>query len=161
MGIPEEHWEIFTEFVNIYDAAWLGCKIEYTEGQVSATRPRYTGDRKNEIFDRGMPGPFDGFMAKVREYYEYFVDRAASFEFHGRPIKVLPPCGAGTDGLLTVAFDVRGNEILSDMYLDPDYYHQLMDFITEALITRIQAWRKYLGQEIRPQSGCFSMISFR
>jgi len=153
MGIPKGHWEIFTEFVNIYDATWLGCPIHYAEGQVSATRPRYTGDRKHEIFDCGMPGPFDGFMSKVKEYYEFFVDRATGYEFHGRPVKVLPPCALGTDGLLTVAFDIRGDEILSDMYLDSDYYHQLMGFVTEALIKRIKAWRNYLGMDRKPRSG--------
>ncbi len=43
MGIPESGWEVFVEFCNVVDAAWLGCAIHYPPGQVIASTPRYTG----------------------------------------------------------------------------------------------------------------------
>ena len=109
MGVPSGPWEICTEFVNVTEEAWLGCELRYPEGQVTATVPRYTGSRKNEIFDRGIPGPFDGILARVQEYHEYFMHRARTEEFHGRPVKVLPPCPLGTDGILTVGIGGRGS----------------------------------------------------
>ena len=50
------------------------------------------------------------------------------------------------------------------MYVDPDYYHQLMTFLTEAAITKIKAWRAYLGLEMQPRCGgiaddCIQLIS--
>jgi len=156
MGIPEQ-WDTFVEFCNVTEAGWLGCDIHYPQGQVIATTPRYTGDRKNEILDRGIPDPFSGIYATVKEYYEYFLARAIDYEFYDRPVRVqLPWTGLSTDGPLTVAMDVRGEEILTDMLLDPDYYHQLMTLIVEATITKVKAWRAYLGLEAKPQCGGFA-----
>lgn len=152
MGVPSQ-WDIYVEFVNIFEAAWFGCDIHYPVGQCTAATPRYTGDRRNEIFDKGIPEPFGGIMARIREYYEYFIDRAKNYEFHGRPVSIYPPSPLNTHGPLTIAVDLRGSDIFSDMLADEDYYHRLMDFITEAVITRILAWRKYLGIDLRPQSG--------
>ena len=157
MGVPEAGWDIGVEFANIYEAAWLGCDILYPTGQISATRPRYAGDCGNEIFEEGLPDPASGLMGRVWEYYEHFVKRARNFAFHGKPVKVGPPGPLiGTDGPLTVALDIRGDEIFSDMLADPDYYHRLMDFITTATIRRITAWRTRLGLPERPACGGFA-----
>jgi len=154
MGVPTAGWEIFVEFCNITEASWLGCQVVYPPGQVQATRPAYQGERKNAIFDRGMPEPFDGVYTMVREYYEYFLARAVDYDFYGKPVTIgLPNTGLGTDGPLTVALDVRGEEIFSDIYEDPDYYHQLMTFIVDATICKVQAWRAYLGIESCPTGG--------
>ena len=53
-------------------------------------RPCYTGKNKEAIFERGLPGPFDGFMGKHRDYHEYFVEKARTYEFCGRPVAVYP-----------------------------------------------------------------------
>ncbi len=66
------------------------------------------------------------------------------------------PCPRGTDGPLTVANGIRGPELFEDMLADEPYYHQLMDFVTEAIIQRILAWRMTLGLELRPTSGSFA-----
>ena len=145
MGIPENGWDIFTEFVNVTEENWLGAELYYPPNQVTATRPPYEGDRKNEIFERGIPDPFSGIFARVKEYYEYFQDRAKNYEFHGKPVKILPPCPVSTDGIFMVAFNLRGTDLLTDMVLDPDYFHALMKLVTEALILKIKAWRTYLG----------------
>jgi hypothetical protein len=156
MGIPEKCWEIGTEFVNVTDEGWLGCEVLYPEGQVTATVPRYTGSHKEEIFERGMPGPFDGILGRVREYYEYFIDKARNYEFHGRPVSIYPPCPIGTDGIFTVAMGVRGSELLEDMLNDEEYYHRLMTFLTDAIILKIRAWREYLGMDLLPKQGGYA-----
>jgi hypothetical protein len=150
MGIPASNWEIHAEFGNVWEEAWLGSEIIYPQGQVSATLPRFTGKRKEEVFERGIPGPFEGIMSQIREYYEYFLERSRNYEFHGRPVNVLAPYPVGTDGPFTVAIGVRGTELLEDMLLDEDYYHRLMDFVVEAIICRVRAWREYLGVELKP-----------
>lgn len=157
MGIPRDGWEVFVEFVNIHEAAWLGCEIVYAENQVPATRPRYTGSRKHELFERGIPDPFDGIYGQVKAFYEYFLERAKSCEFHEKPVRVaLPWAGFSTDGPLTLALDLCGDEILGDMLADPDYYHRLMEFIVEATLRRARVWRTYLGVDVRPQGGWFA-----
>ncbi|MCX7918186.1 MAG: hypothetical protein N3A72_00990 [bacterium] len=156
MGIPSSHWEVWTEFVNVTEEAWLGNELYYPPGQVTATRPRYTGDKKNEIFDRGIPDPFSGIFARVKEYHEYFIEKAKSFEFYGKPVKVLPPCPLATDGIFTVAFNIRGSELLEDIMLDAEYFHKLLTLVTDAIILKIKAWRKYLNVEMKPKSGAFA-----
>jgi len=153
MGVPAA-WPVAVEFHNVTEAAWLGCKLECLPGNCPATRHAYEGDRKEAIFERPMPGPFDGLFGTVREYYEYFVERASGYEFHGRPLEVAQPwVGLGTDGPLTLAFDLRGTELLEDMVVDEDYYHRLMDFLVTAAIDRVRVWREYLGVNPRPDGG--------
>lgn len=156
MGVPEKEWYIGLEFGNVYEEAWLGCEIVYPENQIATTRPRYAGDQKEAVFERGMPKPFDGFMGQIREYYEYCLERARSFDFHGRPVQVGAPVALNTDGPLTVANGIRGTQIFEDMLADEDYYHRLMELITSAIIQRIRAWRDYLGWEAKPQRGGFA-----
>jgi len=51
----------------------------------------------------------------------------------------------GTDGPLTVACNLRGaSEFLTDLIEDTDYALQLLDYVTEATILRIRAYRKVL-----------------
>ena len=156
MGIPEKEWLVCTEFVNVTEEAWLGNKLMYPEGQVTATVPSFTGSRKRQVFEQGIPDTFSGIFARVKEYNEYFVNRALNFEFHGRPVSVLPPCGISTDGIFTVAQELRGTEFLEDMMVDESYYHELMAFVTEAIVTKIKAWRNYLGLDARPKNGYFA-----
>lgn len=156
MGIPSKCWNIFTEFVNVYDAAWFGCDVVYPGGQVPVILHKYFGKHKQDVFERGMPKPFENIMAKIKEFYEYFVSRSKNYEFHGKPVNVLFPCPISTNGPLTIAYELRGEEIFSDIYLDPEYFHRLMDFITDASIKRIKAWRQYLGIEEKPARSCIT-----
>ena len=153
MGIPTSHWNIHLEFGNVYEESWLGCEIIYPEGQIATTVPRYRGDAGYALFERGLPGPFDGFMGKVREYYEFALQKSSQDEFYGRPVKITLPIPLGTDGPLTVANGLRGAQLFEDMLMDEDYYHKLMSFVTEAIIARIRAWREYLGLDPRPTCG--------
>lgn len=43
-----------------------------------------------------------------------------------------------------------------DIYEDPEYARELLDFITEATITRIKAWRQFMGQPERTPSWGFT-----
>jgi len=156
MGIPAESWKIMLEFGNVYEESWLGCEIVYPEGQIATTRPRYAGEAKYEILERGIPGPFDGFMGHIREFYEYCVARASREGFHDKPVHISPPVPLGSDGPLTVANGIRGTAIFEDMLTDEDYYHQLMQLVTTAIITRIRAWREYLGLDPKPTRGWFA-----
>lgn len=152
MGIPDEHWEVAPFFANIIDEAWFGCEIAYLDGQPATTRPRFAGKHKFEVLERGIPGPFDGILGKIRAYYEIFKDLAANREFYGRPVKIGLP-QLGFDGILTVANGIRGPEILEDLLKDEDYYHALMNLVTEASIGRIKAWRQYCGVDPLPLRG--------
>jgi hypothetical protein len=153
MGIPAEHWELFMSFGNVIEEAWFGAEIIYPAGQVSATIPCYRGERKWDVFVQGIPQAFGGIMSQMQLFYEYFVERARNCTYRGRPVKISDPPPLGTDGPLTVANGLRGAELFEDMLLDEKYFHALMDFITDATIQRIRAWRAYLDLEAQPVCG--------
>ncbi len=153
LGIPEEGWSVRPFFANIIDEAWFGCPIIYPEGQAATTLPRFAGKHKYEVLERGIPGPFDGMLGKIREYYELFKDLATGREFYGKPVNIGLPQPLSFDGLLTVANGLRGPELFEDMLADEEYYHSLMELVLEASIRRIQAWREYCGVDPRPASG--------
>lgn len=146
MGVPEEGWTVLVDFQNVYDAAWFGAPIIFPEGQCPDTRAPYKDDaRKGALVEKPLPQPFAGFMGKVREFYEYFMANRERFIHRDRPIKEVI-CGfpASTDGPFTLACQLRGTEALcTDMIVDTDYFHEVMGYLTDALVQRIAAWRKY------------------
>ena len=154
LGLPERGWSLAPDLQNYYEGAWLGCPVFFNEHEVPDCRPWLGDDNKREVFDRGIPDPFGGALARNLEYYEYFKARQqAGFEFFGRPLAEVSLAACGSDGPFTVACNLRGaTQLCLDLYQDPDYVHQLLAFITEAAIVRITAYRKFLGQPLRTQS---------
>lgn len=150
MGLPDK-WQVAVDFQNSYEALWFGCPIHFREGQVPDTTPILEDDNKRMLFDQGLPDPFPatGWMARAWEYYEQFKAWAADDEFEGRPIEVTGVPGLGTDGVFTTACALRDpTKLMLDLYEDPEYFHELMGFLTEAFIRRIRAYRKRLGQPV-------------
>ncbi len=151
-GLPTEHWPIYVDFQNFYEAAWFGAEVYFPEGQVPDTRPFITDENKNILFDRGIPDPLNyGIMKKAREYYEYWRKKIKNFIFHGKPVKITGISGLCTDGPLTVAANLRGADIFTDFYIDPEFAHKLLNYITDASIVRIKAWKEYLKEDF-PQN---------
>ncbi len=147
MGIPEEGWNVNVDFQNYYEAAWYGCEVRFPDGEVPYAVPLLKDNNKNLLFEKGIPDPFGGFMAKAREYYDRFRERMKSAEILGQKITSLGAWFTGTDGPFTMACELRGaDNVCIDLYEDPDYYHQLMEYLTESIIQRMKAWRKYTGQ---------------
>ena len=59
LGPPTEGWDVRVDFQNYYEAAWLGCPVEYFDGQVPDTRPILSDDEsKRRSFDTGFPIDF-------------------------------------------------------------------------------------------------------
>jgi len=150
LGMPEA-WNIAPDFQNYYEAGWFGCPVRYLDGQVPDTVPVFA-DAPEKVMDRGIPDPFGGLMARIREYYEHFRRRAARETFLDRPVKVsVPVCG--TDGPMTAACNLFGPEfVCTAMVAEPRRLERLLEFITEAIIRRMIAWRKLAGIPV-PQDG--------
>lgn len=147
MGIPEEGWTVNVDFQNYYEAAWYGCEVRFPDGEVPYAVPLLGEDNKNQLFEQGLPDPFGGSMTKAKEYYDRFRERMKTARILGQRITGLGAWFTTTDGPFTVACELRGADNLCvDMLEDPDYYHQLMDYVTESIILRMKAWRRYMGQ---------------
>lgn len=147
MGFPEDGWNIYVDFQNYYEAAWLGANVKFIDNNVPASEPFLTDTNKDSLFDRGIPDAFSGLMGLCRSHYEYFMDKARNYSYEGVKVGKIQPAVMATDGPFTIACDIRGTtEFCLEMYEDPDYAHKLLDYITEAIIYRLKSWRKYLGE---------------
>jgi len=92
-------------------------------------------------------------MGRGYEFREYFEDRRKQEQFCGRPVGAPSLCGGGTDGPFTVACNLRGTtELCLDIYEDPQFVRELLDFITEAIIVRVRAVGQLNGASY-PQQG--------
>jgi uroporphyrinogen-III decarboxylase len=153
-GLPQR-FGVTVDMQRYFDAGFFGAEVEYREGQIPDTIPPLVGDRKNLLFDRGQPDPLTGgVFAKAHQLHEVMAERiAAGFTYKGQEV-VFDPFGLGTDGPLTVATNLRGTELYTDFYNDPDYVRQLLDFIVEGAIARIKAHRRFFGlPELSPTWG--------
>jgi uroporphyrinogen-III decarboxylase len=145
LGLPQR-WSLTPDFQNYYEAGWFGCPIVYLNGQVPDTTPGFT-DRPERIMDQGLPDPFGGLLARGWDYFEQFKEMAAHQTYCDIPIDVTTPgFGLGTDGVMTVACNLFGPEfVCTTMVAEPQRLHRLFEFITEATIQRMTAWRKRTG----------------
>jgi hypothetical protein len=146
-GLPEE-WFMYVDTQNFAEAAWFGATVTYRCDQVPDTEPFLNDDNKRSIFER-PPNMFTGEWAeRALAFFAYFRDKSKSgWTFLGRP--VAPPHAApflGTDGVFTLAAGMRGADgICLDLLADPDYAHELLDFLQDTIIARMKAWRERLG----------------
>jgi uroporphyrinogen-III decarboxylase len=108
--------------------------------------------------EKGIPGPFSGIMERALAYHERFRERAAKETFLGRPIRAVPPgCGGGTDGPMTVACNLFGAEfVCTAMAGEPERLARLLEFITEANLRRMAAWKKLAGVVVPQESFWFA-----
>lgn len=152
LGLPDK-WIISPDFQNYYEAAWFGCRVHYFPDQVPDTMPDFA-DAPERVMEKGIPDPFGGLMGRVLAYWEHYKARAAKETFLGRPIEIgVPWSGWGRDGLMTVACNLFSAEFVCEtMGGEPERLHPLLEFITEATIQRVIAWRK-LGGLPNPQDG--------
>ena len=144
MGLPEE-WSVSVNFHNVYESAWLGAPLYFAPNSVPDVKPFLTSEsRVAEFVRRGPPDPFSGFMARVREFYEHFLERKESgFTYMGRPIgHVGAPIG--TDGPFTVAYNVTGGLILRLLFRNRRLAEDFLWLVTEAIIERMKAWHRLL-----------------
>jgi uroporphyrinogen-III decarboxylase len=140
LGLPDE-WHVYVDFQNYYDAAWFGCPVEYRDDQVPDTLPVFA-ECPEKVMDGGIPDPFGGLFARALEFKERFEERCKEETFLGRPI-VLDPCLTGTDGLMTVACSLFGPEfVCTAMATEPERINRLFEFVNQAVIERMKAWRK-------------------
>lgn len=150
MGLPAKRWELGLDYQNSHDQAWFGCPIVYfAPSDVPDTR-EILKENPNLLYAWDDPDPFWGrgdFMKRAVDIYEEMRRQCESgLEFHGRAVK--PPIrfpGTNTDGVFDCAVKLRGAaELMIDMYDNPQYFHDLMDFIARNLIRRMKALRAWM-----------------
>jgi len=145
MGPPKDGWQINIDFQNSYDQGFFGCPLKCSGNYVPDTTEILKED-KNELYHMNPPDPLrGGLLYKAMEFFDYMQEKCTNMEFEGLPVKApITIPGEGTDGPFTIACKLRGTtEICIDMYEDPKYFNELMSFITENIIQRMKAIRRW------------------
>lgn len=144
-GLPER-FTVKVDLQNFDEAAYFGAPVVFLDQQVPATRPILQGQRKQALFEAGLPSPLTGgwYQQAHRLCAEMLERMERKPTYLDRPIEV-EPFGIYTCGPLTLAHQLRGTELLTDFYDDPGYVHQLLDFLVEGTIARIHAHRRFFG----------------
>lgn len=148
MGPPKDGWQLNVDIQNTYDAGWFGCPLHYGQphdNDVPDTRPILEED-KARLYRMTCPDPLrGGVLGMAMEHFEYMQEECSRLEYDGLPVlapRTIP--GEGTDGPFTVACNMRGvSGLLLDMLSDPDYFHDLMSFVTDCIIERMAALRRW------------------
>ena len=135
--------ELFIWFGVVTELAILGVPIEwfpYKEGWVAETLLQDTAR-----LDGMEPPDFrrSGLMPRMHRYYE-----TLSGLSRGR-LRVMFP--EWVRGPFCLSMHLRGvSEILLDMMIEPDFFHRLMRFVTDAKLGWDREREKFLGEKTGP-----------
>ncbi len=139
--------EFYVDNQNTYDSQYFGAPIEFREGQVADVRPYLAGEGKHRIFeidvDRPMQNPF---VQDCLRRYEELCRTVERLPAEGIEYGVTPPL-LGFDGPFTIAVNLRGPELLTDVYEDRAYVVRLMEFIQRGVAIRNRALAEHFGRK--------------
>ena len=145
MGLPDA-FEVSVDLQNYDDAGLFGAPVVFLPHQVPDTRPILEGTDKHLLFERGQPDPLTGgIFVRAHQLHEQmagYLEKQPTYR--DRPVH-LGPFGLYTCGPLTTTTALRGTEFYLDLYTDPEYARELLEFVTEGTIARIQAQRRFFG----------------
>ncbi|MDD5676730.1 MAG: uroporphyrinogen decarboxylase family protein [Kiritimatiellae bacterium] len=139
-------WSVYVDFHPVASASCFGCPVVFRPDAVPAHECAHLS--REQCRDMPMPDLFtSGLLPRQREFMDRF-DRIcnAGLTFLGKPVKrfkpSLPSIGGGT---FSTALDIRGPEIMADMYEDPDFVHTFLERIEEWHIALHRAWSAMEG----------------
>lgn len=139
LGEAPESWPLAVDFWPVPSPGWFGCPILYRKDAVIA---HHGLDLDKDACERmELPDPRSGgILAQMAEFRTQMQERwAGKVQFLGRPVG---PVAAGVDhyGVLAMALDVRGPDILSDLYEDPEFAKRFLLKMAEWCDALEDAW---------------------
>ena len=138
-------FEFYVDVQNVYDSAYFGCPVAFREGQVPDVSAILAGKDKERVFALDIDHPLENpFVRQCLARHAAVKKLLPTLSFHGLELG-LQPLVWGFDGPLTVATNLRGAELYSDLYEDPDYVARLLEFITRGVIIRNRVLYEHFG----------------
>ena len=145
LGETPEAWKVSVDFHPVASAVSFGCPVTFRPDAVPAHRCAHLS--REQCRDMSMPDLQEsGLLPKHRAYSAHFDRRCAGLSFLGRPVRrarpTLPSTGGGT---FSTALDIRGPEIMTDMYDEPRFVHDFLDRIADWQIDLHRVWHRLDG----------------
>ena len=146
LGERPESWKVGVDFHPIASAASFGCPVIFRPDAVPAHESAHLS--LDECRHLPLPDLLEsGLLPRHRKFRDHF-DRlcAGGLTFLGRPVErskpTLPSVGGG---IFSSALDVRGPEIMSDMYEAPEFVHAFLERLAEWQIDLHRVWTRLDG----------------
>ena len=137
LGELPDRWDLVLDHHPIQTPGWLGCELLFRSDSVIAHR--HLDLSKDECIAMEMPDARTGGHLKViGEMIEEMTALCEGMTYLGRPVGPVWN-GVMWHGLLNVALDIRGQELLSDMYEDPEF--------VDAFLLKVATWCDALERE--------------
>ena len=145
VGLPDE-FTLRIDLQNIDEAAYFGAPVQFLPHQVPDTLPILAKDKKYALFDKPFPDPFQsGWYATSTRIYQELQEYLTKHPIYlDRPVTI-EPYGYWTGGIFTLAVALRGHELMTDLYEDPQYVHDLLKYLTDATIYRVKAYHEFFN----------------
>ncbi|MCF6176994.1 MAG: hypothetical protein L3J71_14640 [Victivallaceae bacterium] len=149
MGLPKDKWTVGLDFQNSYCQAWYGGEFTFFDDEDVPDTKEIFHENPELIYQLDDLDPFWGIGDFVKKAMEMLTQMKkicdSGYEFNGRPVDIpLSFPLQSTGGLFTIATKLRGSvELMCDMYENPKYYHDLMDFVTRTTIARMKVHRDW------------------
>jgi len=122
IGVLPDSWPMCVDLHPVQPFGWVGCRVEFREDCVPAHVPMRIS--KRECLDLPMPDPrTGGVLATVERYYRFMRENyEGKIRFLGRPVGPVTH-SVCHHGLFSLALNIRGEELMSDMHDAPDFVH--------------------------------------
>lgn len=147
MGLPE-YWTV-SPSTWMAENEFFGSEIVIQEDDYSWGKPIPLSKRELLKMLREINVEERIKQSKLFQQYEEMKKYMRNMKFCGRPVKTSFTVES-THGIFTKAAEIRGLEQLCiDFYEDPDLVIELLEIITELIITRIKTWNALLGSDNR------------
>jgi len=141
LGLAPEEWPTALDMHPVPAPGWLGCEIVFRERSVPAHRGRHLS--KEACREMEMPDPRTGnFLATIVEMWEEMKKLCNGLTFLGAPVGQ-PWSGVCQHGVFGLCIDLRGEDIMADMYEDPEFAHEF--------ILKVATWCDELEAAWRPE----------
>jgi hypothetical protein len=134
-------WDVAVDFHPVGTLSCFGCPLQFRPNAVPANGCL----RLSREECRTLPMPdihSSGLLPRYAAFTEHFDRRCAEgLRFLGRPVRRLTPTlPSKGGGAFSMVLDIRGPEIMSDMYEEPEFVHAFLERIAEWRIDLYRAW---------------------
>ena len=140
---PPERWSASVDLWPVVAPGWVGCRLVYrADAQIAHQGIRLSREDADRMT---MPDPVRGGLLKTsHEFWSYLRERYRDFTFLGR---LLGPIGHGVghNGFFSLCLDVRGEEVMADMYEEPEFAQRFLTKIASWCVELDRTWKKLGG----------------
>ena len=149
LGELPESWSVSVDQWPAVAPGWFGCPLQYRKDAVIAHSGLELS--KEACAALTMPDPLQGgILATIMRFWNYLQEKyLGSFRFLGVPIGTINP-GVGTAGPFSLALDIRGAEIMADMYDDPAFAHAFLEKMAICCETLERTWLELCDIPVGP-----------